>query len=147
MNKTFKGKLKDGGQDRIRLSTNQGLVGYRIVKFELMAGRPMQLDGEHIVQVFTREQTNVPTGTSVTVDYHDPLLLACGIISNETTGHQYPVNLVTFFDNKTVNQDIFVTHTDVSGSGECNYYIELELIKLSLDESTVATLKDMRGRE
>jgi hypothetical protein len=28
-----------------------------------------------------------------------------------------------------------------------NYYIELEKVKLDLNEATVATLKDMRGRE
>jgi hypothetical protein len=28
-----------------------------------------------------------------------------------------------------------------------NYYLELEQVKLDLNEATVATLKDMRGRE
>jgi hypothetical protein len=34
-----------------------------------------------------------------------------------------------------------------NGSEDCNYYLELEQIKLDLNQSTVATLKDMRGRE
>ena len=44
------------------------------------------------------------------------------------------------------NQDIFVTCDTGSTSGEsCNYYIELEQIKLDLNENTVATLKDIRN--
>ena len=35
MNKTFKGKLADGEELRIRLTTNDGLTGYKIVKFQL----------------------------------------------------------------------------------------------------------------
>jgi hypothetical protein len=36
----------------------------------------------------------------------------------------------------------------LSGGGvACNYYLELEEIKLSEHEAAVATLKDMRGRE
>jgi len=31
--KTFRGLLADGGQDRIRLSTIKGKVGYKIAKF------------------------------------------------------------------------------------------------------------------
>ena len=40
------------------------------------------------------------------------------------------------------NQDIYVTNY---GSGAMNYYIELEQIKLDLNENTVATLKDIRN--
>ena len=47
----------------------------------------------------------------------------------------------------TFNQDIYVTHEDTVGSQPCNYYIELEVVKLALDENTVATLKDIRNIE
>ena len=51
------------------------------------------------------------------------------------------------FDNVTFNQDIYVTHTDTNSAIPINYYIELEQRKIDLNEATVATLKDMRGRE
>ena len=34
---------------------------------------------------------------------------------------------------------------DIGGSEKNNYYIELEQVKLDLNEATVATLKDMRA--
>ena len=45
------------------------------------------------------------------------------------------------------NQDIYVTHKDVAVGQTVNYYIELEQIKLDLNENTVATLKDIRNIE
>jgi hypothetical protein len=44
----------------------------------------------------------------------------------------------------TFNQDIFITLGSQSGAS-CNYYIELEQVKLDLNENTVATLKDIRN--
>ena len=46
---------------------------------------------------------------------------------------------------KSFNQDIYVTMKDSSTGESCNYYIELEQMKLNLDEQTVATLKDIRN--
>ena len=52
------------------------------------------------------------------------------------------------YDNIKFNQDVYITAKDVSGgSGATNYYLELEQMSLSDNEATVATLKDMRGRE
>ena len=51
--KTFRGQIKDLAAQRIKLSTNQGLIGYRIVKLEVMSIQPGQVDGEHVVQVYT----------------------------------------------------------------------------------------------
>ena len=50
-------------------------------------------------------------------------------------------------DNKVINQDIYVTHVETVSTEQCNFYLELEEMKLSIDEATVATLKDMRGSE
>ena len=47
----------------------------------------------------------------------------------------------------TFNQDIYITHTNLhADAGPVNYYIELEQIKLDLNENTVATLKDIRNQ-
>ena len=45
----------------------------------------------------------------------------------------------------TFNQDIFISAAELVGSLPINYIIELEQVKLSRDEATVATLKDMRA--
>ena len=143
MNKTFRGLLADGGEDRIRLSTNKGLTGYQIVKLQIITEEPYGgSTGEHIVQVSQFSKT-----PSATVDFTNPTILGVAIINNSTAGYQYASNPVIIFDNTTINQDIYISHVDNSSSLKCNYYIELKQIKLSNDEATVATLKDMRGRE
>ena len=54
--------------------------------------------------------------------------------------------MVIVFDNMKFNQDIFVTNVDGGAENRAiNYYIELEQVKLRLDENTVATLKDIRN--
>jgi predicted component of type VI protein secretion system len=51
---------------------------------------------------------------------------------------------VIVFDNSIFNQDIYVTHSDTTGSQPANYYIELEQFPLDLSESTVVTLQNIR---
>ena len=141
--KSFRGILLDGAQDTIRLSTKNGLIGYKINKFEIMSANPSAGTGEHIVKIFTFEQTTV-TGT---VNFADPTLLAAATLkTNSSSGNPETIQQV-IFDNVKFNQDIFVTGIDVNDSNAINYYIELEQVKLSTDEAAVATLKDMRGRE
>jgi predicted secreted protein len=98
---------------------------------------------ESLVQIFKIEQTTVPT-SAATVDFSDNTLLAAAF--QDTNVH--PTEVVVF-DNEIFNQDVYITYTD-NGSGtneDVNYYIELEQIKLALDENTVATLKDIRNIE
>ena len=38
--KSFRGQLADGGQERIRLSTNDGKTGYLVRKFQTMSVSP-----------------------------------------------------------------------------------------------------------
>ncbi len=59
----------------------------------------------------------------------------------------YPEDTTVVVDNKIINQDIFITLRCHNAAASLNYYIELEQVKLDLNEATVATLKDMRGRE
>ena len=37
---SFRGLIEDGGQEQIPLQTITGLIGYKIVKFEVMAHKP-----------------------------------------------------------------------------------------------------------
>jgi len=141
--KTFRGKIADNAIDTIVLHTNNGSVGYRIVKFELMAIDPMSNNQESIVKIYSVAQA---TGSATsTIDFSDNTLLAAGYLENDSSGATPTFNEASiFFDNMTFNQDIYVTHVE-QGSDAVNYYIELEQFKLDLNENTVATLKDIRN--
>jgi len=141
--KTFRGLLLDGGQDRIRLSTIKGKVGYRIVKFEAMSENPYAGDpAEHIVKIYAQKQTVI----NGTVDFTDDELLGAAIINNHTAGYTNPSIPVVIFDNEMFNQDIYVTHSDVNAGLACNYYIELEVIPLDDKSAEYTTVKDLRTR-
>ena len=145
--KTFRGSLADGEQERIRLSTNTGLAGYKIVKMQIISVSPGSAgDMESIVSVFNTERTAAIPTSGATVNFNDPTLIAVCYLQDGTAASALST-LDVIIDNKTVNQDIYITHTNNASDISCNYYLELEQIKLSKDEAAVATLKDMRGRE
>ena len=140
--KSFRGLLKNGGQDTINLHTNDGSTGYTIKKFEVISQSPGDGSVDLIVKIWKIEQATVPT-TAATIDMSDNTLLAVAHYSAGTTYFNQDTTIV--FDNEVFNQDIYVTLTDNDGNDACNYYIELEQIKLDLSENTVATLKDIRN--
>jgi hypothetical protein len=146
--KTFRGLLEDGTQERINLHTNTGKVGYQIVKFQIVSATPGAATAEHVVQIFKEKQTEpIPTAAgSGTINVSDQKLIAAAIVGNSTNiSASYSAGSI-IFDNETFNQDIYITHTDNAGSEACNYYIELEQIKLNDNESTMATLQSIRSR-
>jgi len=138
--KTFRGLLDDGSIDTVTLHTNTGSIGYRIVKFQAIPEEPGQAVGEHTVKIY-----KVPQSTALsTIDFSDNTLL--GVASVSTHSGNLLFNEVIIFDNEIFNQDIYVTHVDKAGTAACNYYIELEQVKLDLNANTVATLKDIRNQ-
>jgi len=142
MNKSFKGKLEDGGINTIRLSTNNGLTGYRIVKFQAVPKQPMTLDQENVIKIYKVPQTTIDGD----VDFSDNRLLAVCCVSYDNDAATPAIGQSVIFDNEIFNQDIYITHEDVhAGNRPCNYYIELEQMKLDLSEQTVTTLKDIRN--
>jgi hypothetical protein len=145
MIKSFRGLLADGAQDTIRLGTNQGLTGYRIVKFQIMSNLPTSGGHkEHVVQIWKVEQDSVPSAAPAPVDFSNGLLLgAAWALSSDSPAYASTQDIL--FDSEVFNQDIYVTHTDTDGTDSCNYYIELEQVKLDVNEAAVATLKDMRA--
>jgi len=143
MIKSFRGNLASGDQEVIRLSTNKGEIGYKILKFELMAPNPGTSALESTMKLYKTKQTTIDSA----VDFSGSNLLAAAFLAHDNAPQYSSVETV-IFDNEIFNQDIFITHNNShSGTIECNYYIELEQVKLDLNEATVATLKDMRGRE
>jgi len=140
MIKSFRGILATGEQETIRLGTIRGEIGYMIRKFQLINKDPRDLAAECIGKVFTVKQDSV---TDV-IDFSDSSLLAVSYFTN-SDNPAYSSDSVIIFDNVKFNQDIYLTMYSDHDDKNCNYYIELEQVKLSLDEATVATLKDMRG--
>ena len=143
--KTFRGLIADGAQDTIVLHTNDGSVGYRIVKFELMSQEPGIINQESIVKIYKIDQNitgaNPTTGT---IDFSDQTLLGAGYLESHDD-HAYTDSVNIIFDSEIFNQDIYITHKEVKSANGVNYYIELEQVKLDLNENTVATLKDIRN--
>jgi len=144
MIKTFRGLIADQDQDTIALHTNDGSTGYRIVKFELFpAGATTGFSYESFVSIFKVSQTTIPADG--VPDFSDNTLLACGYYTQSASGATNPEDLNVIFDNEVFNQDIFISHSNSESSAAINYYIELEQMKLDLNESSVATLKDIRN--
>jgi len=144
MIKTFRGLIADGGQDTVVLHTNDGSTGYRIVNFRVFPSQPGQQTVENTMVIWKVEQPTVST-TTITVDFNDNTMLAVGIFHEEAGDQTGFRDAVVVFDREVFNQDIYITNTDTQGSVACNYYLELEQVKLDLNESTVATLKDIRN--
>ena len=137
--KSFRGKIKDGGIDTIVLHTNDGSTGYQIKKVQCVPADPGTTNTEHVFKIFKIPQTTA-TGS---IDFSDQTLLASVYLSSRDD--RYGGDNIIVFDNEIFNQDIYLTHDDTNNAGAVNYYTELEQVKLSLDENTVATLKDIRN--
>ena len=144
--KSFRGLLVDGGTDIVSLHTNTGSTGYRIVKFSLMCKQPGAGNQESVVKIYKIPRTTAIPTAGATINFSDNTLLAAGIFTASTNQKTDPEDLSVIFDNEVFNQDIYITHTDNEGSLDINYYIELEQVKLDLNENTVATLKDIRNQ-
>ncbi len=142
MIKTYRGLLADGAQERIKLQTSAGKVGYRVVKFQIMSDTPYDANAaEHIVKIYNSQQTTI----DAVVNFTDSDLLGVAIINNNTSGYNYPSVPTIIFDTEVFNQDIYITHKEVLNAVNCNYYIELEVIPLASAEAAITTVKAMRG--
>jgi len=138
--KTYRGLLADGAQDKIPLSTKDGSVGYRIVKFELFANNPGASTYESIMKIYKVSQTAIDG----VVDFADNTLLAASYLEGNTSNY-YIDGITTIFDREIFNQDIYITHIEHVATAACNYYIELEQMKLDQTQNMSATLKAIRG--
>jgi len=140
--KSFRGLLKDGGQDKIPLHTNDGRTGYRIKKLQVIIETPLLQAAKSVVKVYTDFQSTIDS----VVNFSDQTLLGVATYHDQPVAEDMSESSVIIFDNQTFNQDIFVTHHEQTATQACNYYIELEEVPLGSLEATVVTLKDMRGR-
>jgi len=138
--KTFRGKIADDGLDTIVLHTNDGSTGYRIKKLDVLAPNPAAANSQSVLKIYLTPQS----AADELIDFSDQTLLAAVNYDNSASTN-YNAPAIIIFDNMTFNQDIYITHKDVAGSESLNYYLELEQVKLDINENTVATLKDIRN--
>lgn len=136
--KTFRGIMEETTQQRIRLSTKKGKIGYRIVKFQIMSNNPVTTSGEHIMKIY-----KVPGyGISTEVDFADGNLLGTALFIHNDNYANTQTHII--FDQEIFNQDIYITHETGAGDDPCNYYIELETIEMTDNAAAVSTLRDIR---
>ena len=142
--KTFRGQLAMGLQQKINLSTNDGLTGYRIKKFQIISKTPGAATTELVGQIFTKDQTG---SISAEVDFNNAALLGVTYVYDHSGAVAKQMN-THIFDQEVFNQDVFINITDATGGTvPANYYLELEQIKLNINESTFATLKNLRDNQ
>ena len=133
--------MDSGDTQTISLHTNNGAIGYKIAKFRTIQEDP-GTSTEHVVKIYSIAQGTVDDK----IDFSDNTLLAVSYLhSGPAASSSTVANEIIIFDNVTFNQDIYVTAKTITGSDQANYYIELEQVKLDLNQNTVATLKDIRN--
>ena len=138
--KTFRGLITDGEQDTVILHSNDGSIGYRVKKLQVIPEDPAGTSGEITLKIYKVSQTTVTDK----IDFSDQTLLGCAYYSGNANPN-YPHDSVIIFDSEIFNQDIYITQKDTNDQAKVNYYMELEQIKLDLNENTVATQKDIRN--
>ena len=145
---SFKGQLfgdDTGDMQEIALQTNNGLTGYQIKKLQTIQKSPGALDCEGLVVIWKTEPTSTEI-TTKTIDLSNNRILAVAFYSAQAAANTYPEDMTIIFDNEKFNQNIYISYIDVrTVNDSMNYYIELEQVKLDLNEQTVATLKDIRN--
>ncbi len=137
--KTFRGLIEPATVDTVPLHTNDGSIGYQIRKFEIIGHNPQTEGYESVLKIYSTPQT---TADGV-IDFSDNTLLGAIFLTADHSPSQMFKEVIVI-DNMKFNQDIYVTHSNTQGHA-VNYYMELEQVKLDLNENTVATLKDIRN--
>jgi len=133
---SFRGLLSNGGQDEINLERQNVNMAYRIIKLQILPETPFdQASAEHVVKIYREDQSSIDG----VVDFTDQDLLGVAIINNNTTGYQYPPASNVIFDNTLFSRNIFVTHSELLNTVQCNYYIELE--EVPVNASTLMQIK------
>jgi len=136
--KTYRGLLKSDGQEKIPLSTKDGSVGYRIIRFQALPNN-FNVTDEYNLTIWKKSPS-----LTTTFDFSDNDLLAALYFENSAAATEAPTTGTVIFDKEIFNQDIFVGLKSQSGN-TCNYYIELEQMKLDHTQNMSATLKAIRG--
>jgi len=130
---SFRGLLTDGEQQKIRIQGPVGAIAWRITKLGIIGYKPGRSNPvESIISIWREEQTSIPD--PMLVDFTNNELLGVGLWAmgeDTTAGSQVFSKETIIFDNALFSRNIYVTHVDNASSESCNYYIELEEVKVS----------------
>jgi len=125
---SFRGLLANDGQAKIRIEGATGEIAWRITKFQILTNNPGTQDFETIMKIYREEQDSV----TAAVSFDDDELLGAATASGDATSNNYPTHTSIIFDNALFTRNIYVTHISIlSPNPACNYYIELEEVKIS----------------
>jgi len=124
---SFRGLLADGEQDKIGIQGSVGAIAWRITKFEVITETPGTTDYEQIVKIYREEQDSV-TGT---INFEENELLAAAYTEGGAATNFIGNPMSVIFDNALFVRNIYVTQYDAKNALACNYYIELEEVKVS----------------
>ena len=137
---SYQGSMADDTMETILLSTKKGEVGYKIIELKLIGEDPATVEQESVVKVYTAN----PGGNTTTIDFSDTTIIAAGEYVSFGNAVYYGGFKELIITNKIINQDIYITHKNPQGKA-CNYYLELEVLKLDESQAMVATLRDIRN--
>ena len=132
--KTFRGRVDSAGQDTIYLAGGDVTSGYKIHKLQIMTYEPGNATQDLVLKIYKKKQTSVPS-SGATVDFLEDALIAVAWFSQATADFSH--FQIVIFDKEVVNQNLYVTNTDNDGSDSCNYYLELEEVKMPDSEAAV----------
>jgi hypothetical protein len=119
---SFRGLLADGGQDKIRIEGATGQIAWRISKFQIMP-ESVAATRNSVLSIWREEQSSIVQGA----DFNNDELLAVAVWYNQL----YETDDAVIFDNALFNRNIYIGHHNSEGTDPCNYYIELEEVKVS----------------
>ena len=123
---SFRGLLADGEQEKIRIEGSVGSIAWRITKFQIIGASPGAATVESTVKIYREQQS----ATVATVDFTESELLGVAIW-HKSTNVAYPLAEHVIFDNQLFVRNIYISLVNTDGSDSCNYYIELEEVKVS----------------
>ena len=123
---SFRGLLADDGQDEINLERQNANVAYRITKLSLFPQEPGDTAYEHVVKIYRESQSSIDG----IVNFTDSELLAAAYLEGREETN-YTDSLIVVFDNVLFSRNIYITQSEIKGSRNCNYYIELEEVPVS----------------
>ena len=138
--KTFRGVIPTGETVKISLATNNGAIGYRLMKFQIMPKQSYQ-NYEITSKIFKVQ----PAAANSDVNLSDNTIIAAAF-SGLADG-KYQGAKIVIMDRDVFNQDIYITAVDNGGSQDTNFYIELDSMTLDINQNTLVTLKDIRNTD
>jgi len=124
---SFRGLLADGDQRRIRIQGSVGAIAWRITKFQLMGEKPAGANQESIVKIWREEQTSPDQN----INFDNDELLAAGYLEAAADAKTESQPQIIIFDNTLFVRNIWISYVDSEAGESCNYYIELEEVKVS----------------